>query len=76
MKKYKENRKTNYLKHLHRVWVKSDKRGIRLVEMYGFKEVRLFDAPNEIHIEAFLRWVKLICNKLGVTIPDGPEEYD
>ena len=65
-----------YSKNLDKIWVKSDRRGIRIVEVCGFKEVRLLDAPNEMHIEAFARWVSLIHNKLGVKIPDNPEGYD
>lgn len=68
MGRYKR-KKTKYLKTImdkNRIWVKSDMKGIRIVEMYGFMEIPIMDMPNEIHIEGFQRRINYLFSMLGI----------
>jgi len=56
---------------INKIWIKSDQKGIRAVEIFGFRELKLMDAPNEMHIEGFRRWVNLLFAMLGIDNSDG-----
>lgn len=72
----RRKRKIRYIpKNKKNIWVKSNKRGIVVVEKFGFDEVLVSNAPNEMHIDAFFRWIKTLANQLGIKISDNPEEY-
>ncbi len=72
----RKKRKIRYTpKNKENLWVKSNRRGIVVVERFGFNEILISNAPNDMHIGAFFRWVRTLSNQLGIKISDNPEEY-
>lgn len=63
-------KRSNYHRPItgYNIYVESSKRGIRVVERVGFNKRVITDCPNDMHINAFARWVEMLFRKLSIKV--------